>query len=98
MTPLIEEFNATNDKNIYIDFQVYADNYSQMLDLAFSTNTAPDVYQLAGTDPIEVVVKEKGQFFRTSPLTWMTNTERVLAKALLWKASTRWGTASIRWP
>ena len=48
MTPLIEEFNATNDKNIYIDFQVYADNYSQMLDLAFSTNTAPDVYQLAG--------------------------------------------------
>ena len=31
MTPLIEEFNATNDKNIYIDFQVYADNYSQML-------------------------------------------------------------------
>ena len=67
MTPLIEEFNATNDKNIYIDFQVYADNYSQMLDLAFSTNTAPDVYQLAGTDPIEVVVKEKGQLLDLAP-------------------------------
>ena len=67
MTPLIEEFNATTDKNIYIDFQVYADNYSQMLDLAFSTNTAPDVYQLAGTDPIEVVVKEKGQLLDLAP-------------------------------
>ena len=67
MTPLREEFNATNDKNIYIDFQVYADNYSQMLDLAFSTNTAPDVYQLAGTDPIEVVVKEKGQLLDLAP-------------------------------
>ena len=67
MTTLIEEFNATNDKNIYIDFQVYADNYSQMLDLAFSTNTAPDVYQLAGTDPIEVVVKEKGQLLDLAP-------------------------------
>ena len=67
MTPLIEEFNATNDKNIYIDFQVYAENYSQMLDLAFSTNTAPDVYQLAGTDPIEVVVKEKGQLLDLAP-------------------------------
>lgn len=67
MTPPIEEFNATNDKNIYIDFQVYADNYSQMLDLAFSTNTAPDVYQLAGTDPIEVVVKEKGQLLDLAP-------------------------------
>lgn len=63
----LEEFNATNDKNIYIDFQVYADNYSQMLDLAFSTNTAPDVYQLAGTDPIEVVVKEKGQLLDLAP-------------------------------
>lgn len=38
-----------------------------MLDLAFSTNTAPDVYQLAGTDPIEVVVKEKGQLLDLAP-------------------------------
>ena len=43
LTPLIEEYNKTNPDNIYIDYQVYADNYSQMLDLAFSTDTAPDV-------------------------------------------------------
>ena len=45
MTKKIEEFNNTNDA-IYIDYQVYADNYSQMLDLAFSTDTAPDVFQI----------------------------------------------------
>ena len=45
MTKKIAEFNESND-SIYIDFQVYADNYSQMLDLAFSTGTAPDVFQL----------------------------------------------------
>lgn len=60
MTPLIEKFNAENDK-IYIDFQVYADNYSQMLDLAFSTGTAPDVYQLAGTSLLVDVVTQKKQ-------------------------------------
>lgn len=54
LTPLIEEYNKTNSDNIYIDYQVYADNYSQMLDLAFSTDTAPDVFKLSGTDPLEV--------------------------------------------
>lgn len=58
LTPLIEEFNTTNER-IYIDYQIYADNYSQMLDLAFSTNSAPDVFQLASTDPLEVQVKDK---------------------------------------
>ncbi len=67
MTPLIDEFNKTNDKNIYIDYQVYADNYGQMLDLAFSTGTAPDVYQLVGTDPLEVVVRDKQRLMNLSP-------------------------------
>ena len=67
MTPLIEEFNQTNDKNIYIDYQVYADNYSQMLDLAFSTGPAPDVFQLSGSDPLEIVVNEKGQLLDLAP-------------------------------
>lgn len=67
MTPLIEEFNATNDKNIYIDYQVYADNYGQMLDLAFSTDTAPDVYQMSGADTLEVMVNEKHQLLDLAP-------------------------------
>lgn len=65
MTPLIEEFNNTND-HIYIDYQVYADNYSQMLDLAFSTDSAPDVFQLAGTDSLEVMVNDKQMLLNLS--------------------------------
>lgn len=67
LTPLIEEFNATNDKNIYIDYQVYADNYSQMLELAFSTNTAPDVYKGGGMDALEIMVNEKHQAMDLAP-------------------------------
>lgn len=67
MTPLVEEFNKTNDKNIYIDYQVYGDNYGQMLDLAFSTGTAPDVFQLSGTDALEVTVKEKKHLLDLAP-------------------------------
>lgn len=67
LTPLIEKFNQTNDKNIYIDYQVYADNYSQMLELAFSTGTAPDVYKGGGTDALEVLVNDKKQVMDLSP-------------------------------
>ncbi len=67
MTPLIETFNKTNEQDLFIDYQVYADNYSQMLDLAFSTDSAPDVYQLAGTDTLEVTVREKGQMLDLAP-------------------------------
>lgn len=58
ITPLIEEFNNTNEK-IYIDYQIYADNYGQMLDLSFSTNSAPDIFQGSSTDPLDVQVNEK---------------------------------------
>lgn len=67
-TPLVEEYNATNDKNIYIDYQVYADNYSQMIDLAFSTDTAPDVYKLSGNDTLEVTVNDKNQAMDLAPM------------------------------
>ena len=67
MTPHIHNFNATNDKNIFIDFQVYADNYSQMVDLAFSTNTAPDVYQLTGSSDLYTTVNEKKLLLDLAP-------------------------------
>jgi len=41
----IEKFNKENDK-IFIDYEVYAENFSQMIDLAFSTDSAPDIFQL----------------------------------------------------
>lgn len=65
LTPLIEEFNNTHP-DIYIDYQIFADNYTQMLDLAFSTNSAPDVFMMAGTDSLEVQVNEKKQLMDLS--------------------------------
>lgn len=46
MTAKINEFNAEND-HIYIDYQIYTDNFPQMLDLAFSTDTAPDIFYIS---------------------------------------------------
>ena len=41
--PKIEQFNQENEDNIYIDYQIHTDNYKQMVDLAFSTNSGPDI-------------------------------------------------------
>lgn len=48
----IKEFNDSNEK-IEIKYEVYADNYAQMLDLAFQTDSAPDIFQL--TEPVRTV-------------------------------------------
>ena len=37
-----------------------------MLDLAFSTNSAPDVFQLSGSDAIDVQVREKNMLMSLS--------------------------------
>ncbi len=66
MTPRIEAFNNEND-HIFIDYQVYADNYSQMLDLAFSTNSGPDVFQISNQVPIDMQVREKHMLLNLSP-------------------------------
>ena len=65
MTPLIEEFNNTNSDNIYIDYQIYAENYSQMLDLAFSTDSAPDVFQIPNNE--FSTITEKGYALDIAP-------------------------------
>ena len=65
MAPLIEEFNNTNTDNIYIDYQIYAENYAQMLDLSFSTDSAPDVFQISN-DGLATIV-EKGYALDVTP-------------------------------
>ena len=39
----IEEFNATNDKGIEIELNVITDDYANMMSLAYSSGTAPDI-------------------------------------------------------
>ncbi len=39
----IDEFNATNDKGIEIDLNIITDDYVNMMSLAYSSGTAPDI-------------------------------------------------------
>lgn len=57
MTSCINAYNESNADNIYIDYQVHSDNYEQMLDLAFSTEGAPDVFLIPGNNLINVLDK-----------------------------------------
>ncbi|WP_080832639.1 ABC transporter substrate-binding protein [Cohnella massiliensis] len=44
MKEKIDAFNAENPDNIEIDYQIYAENYTQSLDIALATNEGPDVF------------------------------------------------------
>jgi multiple sugar transport system substrate-binding protein len=49
MNSKIAEFNKSNPDNIQIDYQIYAENYNQSLDIALATNEGPDVFFDGGT-------------------------------------------------
>ncbi|MBD2847539.1 extracellular solute-binding protein [Paenibacillus sp. IB182496] len=49
---LVDEFNATNEDNIQVELTVMSENYTQSVDIAFSSNQAPDVLRLkSGNTP-----------------------------------------------
>ncbi|MDD3251452.1 MAG: sugar ABC transporter substrate-binding protein [Lachnospiraceae bacterium] len=41
----IDEFNATNDKNIEVSYEAMTENYDNNLELAFQSKQAPDVFR-----------------------------------------------------
>ncbi|MGG1515451.1 sugar ABC transporter substrate-binding protein [Paenibacillus oryzisoli] len=43
---LINQFNTTNKDNIEVELTVMSENYNQSVDIAFSSNQAPDVLRL----------------------------------------------------
>ncbi len=43
---LINKFNETNEDNIKVELTVMSENYAQSVDIAFSSNQAPDVLRL----------------------------------------------------
>ena len=44
MLPVIEKYNETNQSNIEVVYEVYSDNFQQVLELAFDTGNGPDIY------------------------------------------------------
>ena len=39
----VDEYNATNEDNIEVRYEIYSDNYPQAIDIAFQSNEAPDI-------------------------------------------------------
>ena len=48
ITPKIDSFNKTNKDNVTIDYKMYTDNFQQALDMAFASNSAPDLVSESG--------------------------------------------------
>jgi len=54
---LIDKFNAENKDNIEVELTVLSENYNQSVDIAFSSNKAPDVLRLKSANT-ETFVKK----------------------------------------
>ncbi|GJM67958.1 hypothetical protein HMSSN036_01740 [Paenibacillus macerans] len=54
---LINKFNETNGDNIQVELTVMSENYTQSVDIAFSSNQAPDVLRLKSANTSEFVKK-----------------------------------------
>ncbi|KWX76398.1 ABC transporter substrate-binding protein [Paenibacillus riograndensis] len=54
---LINKFNETNSDNIQVELTVMSENYTQSVDIAFSSNQAPDVLRLKSANTSEFVKK-----------------------------------------
>ena len=48
ITPQIDNFNKTNKDNLTIDYKMYTDNFQQSLDMAFASNSVPDLVSESG--------------------------------------------------
>lgn len=53
----INQFNETNGENITVELTVMSENYTQSVDIAFSSNQAPDVLRLKSANTSEFVKK-----------------------------------------
>lgn len=54
---LINKFNETNGDNIQVELTVMSENYAQSVDIAFSSNQAPDVLRLKSANTSGFVKK-----------------------------------------
>lgn len=54
---LINKFNETNEDNIQVELTVMSENYTQSVDIAFSSNQAPDVLRLKSANTAGFVKK-----------------------------------------
>lgn len=79
--PKIEEYNNSNPDNIFIDYQMYTDNFEQALDMAYATNSGPDMVGISGYTDIFVKYVYQGQYVCVDD--YMTDEQRARYGSLL---------------
>ncbi|CAB1254985.1 ABC transporter substrate-binding protein [Ruminococcaceae bacterium BL-6] len=60
--PRVDEYNKTNKDGIFVDYQMYTDNFEQALDMAYSTNSGPDLVGVSGMTDIFTKYVNQGQY------------------------------------
>ena len=66
--PWIDKYNETNKDGIFIDYQMYTDNFEQALDMAYSTNSGPDLVGVSGMTDIFTSMSIRGSMSRSTSI------------------------------
>lgn len=72
--PYIDKYNETNEDGIYVDYQIYTDNFEQALDMAYATDSGPDLVGVSGMTDIFTKYVNQGQYVDIDQ--YMTNAEK----------------------
>ena len=62
ITPKIDAFNKSNKDNVTIDYKMYTDNFSQAIDMAFASNSAPDLVSESGIMSVFTKYVSQGKY------------------------------------
>lgn len=79
--PWIDKYNETNKDGIFIDYQMYTDNFEQALDMAYSTNSGPDLVGVSGMTDIFTKYVNQGQYVEIDQ--YLTDEQRARYKSLV---------------
>lgn len=64
--PYIDKYNESNTQNVKLDYQMYTDNFEQALDMAYATNSGPDMVFVSGMTEVFTKYVDQGQYVEIS--------------------------------
>lgn len=79
--PWIDKYNESNQDGVFLDYQMYTDNFEQALDMAYSTNSGPDLVGVSGMTDIFTKYVNQGQYVNIDQ--YMTDEQKERYKSLV---------------
>ena len=80
VTPAIDNYNKTNKDNVTIDYKMYTDNFQQALDMAFASDSPPDLVSESGYMAVFTKYVTQGKYIAIDK--YMTAAQTTEYKAL----------------